>query len=484
VSTATQRFLDREPANYIAGSWQATTGGTLPVINPATEEVIGQIPASTASDVDAAVQAAQAALEDPAWRDMAPHDRTALLLRIADVLEANVDEIAELDSLDTGMPLMFARAFVAEAAKTFRYFAGWVTKIYGETNPSGPDLVSFTTREPIGVCAHIIAWNGPVGTSAWKLAPALACGNTSVLKPAEQASLTPLRLGELLTEAGVPAGVVNVVSGTGQAVGDPLVRHPGVDKVSFTGSTATGRAIAKAAAENYTRVTLETGGKSPNIVFPDADLDSAVAAAVQGFCLLSGQVCSAGTRVFVHADIYDDFVERLAQASQSMTVGDPWQPTTMMGPLVSKEQYERVLGYVRDGVSAGATLRTGGQERDGAGYFVEPTIFTGVDNGMRIAQEEIFGPVVVVIRFTDEDEVVGLANDVDFGLAAAVWTRDLSRAHRVSRRLKAGTVWVNTYGMIDPIAPWGGYKASGIGRELGRYAIDAFTQTKSVYMQL
>jgi acyl-CoA reductase-like NAD-dependent aldehyde dehydrogenase len=356
--------------------------------------------------------------------------------------------------------------------------------LYGETNPSDGRVFNFTLREPLGVCGQIIPWNGPLSMAAWKIAPALACGNTTVLKPAEQTPLTAIRLGELILEAGVPPGVVNIVTGFGETAGAAIAAHPGIDKVAFTGSTDVGRLILKASAGNLKRVTLELGGKSPNIVFADADIGKALAASVGGFCFLSGQVCVAGTRVFVQQEIYDEFVEKLSAQAAQFPVGDPFDAKSFMGPLVSREQFDRVSAYFDVGQRDGAQLKTGGGRWGNKGYFVKPTVFSGVRNDMRIAREEIFGPVAAVIPFKDEDDAIFQGNDTQYGLAAAVWTRDVSRAHRVGRALKAGTVWVNTYMNVDPISPFGGYKQSGIGRELGVHSIDSYTQIKSLFIDL
>jgi acyl-CoA reductase-like NAD-dependent aldehyde dehydrogenase len=382
------------------------------------------------------------------------------------------------------MAISLARGMTAVAADTFRYYAGWATKIYGETNPSDPSMFNYTLREPVGVCGQIIPWNAPIAMLALKIAPALACGNVSILKPAEQTPLTALRIGELILEAGVPEGVVNVITGYGKTAGAAIASHPDIDKVAFTGSTEVGKLILQASAGNLKRVSLELGGKSPNVIFPDADLEDAVATSLLGFCMLSGQVCYAGTRVFVQSDFHDEFVEHLIRCASKVKAGDPLNESTMVGPLASREQFKRVKGYLEVGKKEGAKTALGGEARNGKGFYVDPTIFTDVKNSMKIAREEIFGPVASVIPFKDENDAVFQGNDTTYGLAAAVWTRDVSRAHRIARALKAGTVWINCYGNIDPISSFGGYKQSGIGRELGRHSIDLYTQIKSVYLRL
>jgi aldehyde dehydrogenase (NAD+) len=416
---------------------------------------------------------------------MGPHQRAQLMFKVAELIDKHADELAELETLDNGKPLTFARGFdIPAAAETFRYYGGWVTKIYGETNPSDPAFFNYTLREPVGVCGQIIPWNFPLLMAAWKLGPALACGNTVILKPAEQTPLTALRLGELIMEAGLPEGVVNIITGFGPGAGSSIAEHPEIDKVAFTGSTEVGKLILQASAGNLKKVSLELGGKAPNIIFPDADLDQAVPTSMMGVYFNSGQVCCAGTRIFVQRERYDEVVDKLASFSKNVSMGDPFDRKSTIGPLVSREQFDRVKGYLDVGKKEGAKVAAGGEAGVGKGYFVNPTLFTDVKNEMRIAREEIFGPVGAAIAFTDENDAVLQGNHTDYGLSAAVWTRDISRAHKVARSLKAGTVWINCFNQLDPISPFGGYKQSGFGRELGKYAIDLYTQIKSVWMKL
>ena len=480
-------FLRRSPKKLlINGKWIAPKSGkTFETINPANEEVLALVAEGDKADVDEAVKAARKAFEEGKWPNIGPHQRAQLMFKIAELIDQHADELAELETLDNGKPLTFARGFdVPAAAETFRYYGGWVTKIYGETNPSDPAFFNYTLREPVGVCGQIIPWNFPLLMAAWKLGPALACGNTVILKPAEQTPLTALRLGELIMEAGLPEGVVNIVTGFGPGAGSSIAEHPDIDKVAFTGSTEVGKLILQASAGNLKKVSLELGGKAPNIIFPDADLDQAVPTSMMGVYFNSGQVCCAGTRIFVQRERYDEVVAKLANFSNKVSMGDPFDQKNTLGPLVSREQFDRVKGYLEVGKKEGAKIAAGGEAGAGKGYFVKPTLFADVKNEMRIAREEIFGPVGAAIAFTDENDAVLQGNHTDYGLSAAVWTRDISRAHKVARSLKAGTVWINCFNQLDPISPFGGYKQSGFGRELGKYAIDLYTQIKSVWMKL
>nr|WP_254599175.1 MULTISPECIES: aldehyde dehydrogenase family protein [Burkholderia] len=469
----------------IGGKWvNAVSGKTFDTINPATEEVLATVAEADSADIDAAVVAARRAFEAPSWAGISPHARTRYLLKIADAVEQHAEELAILETLDNGMPLSSARARAAQVAEIFRYYAGWPTKIYGTTNPTDSARFIYMLREPMGVCGLINAWNVPLAMAAMKIAPALACGNTAILKPAEQTPLSTLRLAELIEGIGLPAGVLNIVPGFGATAGAALVAHPDIDKVAFTGSTGIGKQILQASASNMKKVTLELGGKSPNIIFPDADIDKAFETAVATFCGNSGQICSAGTRLFVHESLHGEATERIAKIAATYKVGSPFDADTKLGPLISAKQMERVLSYVDVGKSGGATLSLGGDRVGTRGYFVEPTVFSAVSNDMKIAREEIFGPVLSIIPFKDENDAVFKGNDTEYGLASAVWTRDIARAHRVARAMKAGRVWINTYAEADPVMSMGGYKQSGFGREMGSESIDAYTQTKSVFMRL
>lgn len=472
---------------WIGNEWcDAAHGGTFDTINPATGEVIASVAEGRDEDVDRAVSAARSAFESGEWRGMNPHKRARLLHRLADLIEANADELGELETKDNGKPYFESRKIdVPSVVGNFRYFAGLADKITGDTIPVAGPFLNYTLREPIGVVGAIIPWNYPLSMATWKVAPALACGCTVVLKPAEETPLTAIRLGELAAEAGFPAGVLNVVPGFGETAGAALVRHPGVDAISFTGSTEVGKIIVREAAETLKKVSLELGGKSPNVVFADADMSAALRGTSSGIFYGKGEVCAAGSRILVEASIYDDFVEAFKAKAEKMVVGDPMESTTRLGAIVSEAQMERVLGYVDAGKSEGAKLVTGGERAqvNGRGNFVTATVFAEVDPEMTIAREEIFGPVASIIPFADVDDAIRKANDTIYGLAAGVWTRDIGKAHRMASAIEAGTVWVNTYNMYDPGSPFGGFKQSGFGRDLGfQSAIEKYTHLKSVWV--
>ncbi len=471
---------------YVNGIWtDASTGETTDVINPATEAVLARIAAGSAQDVDAAVKAARAQFDGGEWSKMPGAQRGRLLNRLADLMERDNEYFAKLESATVGKPLFEPTMLdIPMAIDTVRYYAGWADKIEGRTIPTagafGRPVLSYTVREPVGVVAAITPWNAPTMIAAWKFAPALAAGCTMVMKPSEEAPLTTLHIAKLMEEAGIPAGVFNVVTGIGEVAGAALARHPGIDKVSFTGSPEVGREIQKVAADTFKRVTLELGGKTPHIILGDADLAGAIGGVAMGLFANSGQICAAGTRIFVHRSKYEQVLEGLKGAAGGVKQGDPFDPETQMGALISRKQLERVAGYVKLGVSEGATVVAGGARKEGKGYFFRPTILSGVRNEMRVAQEEIFGPVGAVMAFDEADEAVRLANATRYGLSASIWTRDINAAHSIAARIRAGTVWVNGWGAIDPRLPWGGFKTSGIGRELGWRGLEACTEEKVV----
>jgi acyl-CoA reductase-like NAD-dependent aldehyde dehydrogenase len=472
---------------FIGGKW-VESAKTFPTVNPATGEVITQLAEAGEADVEAAVRAARTAFEDGAWPQMSAADRGKLLWKIADLIEKNIDEFAYLETIDNGKPIFESRYVdIPMVIEVFQYYAGWATKVHGETIPVRGPFFNYTLREPVGVVAAIVPWNFPLLLASWKIAPALACGNTVIYKPAQLTSLTALKFAEICQQAGVPDGVVNVLTGKGRVVGMGLVKHPGVDKIALTGSTETGKAVMRAGADTLKRITLELGGKSPNIVLDDADLDAAVKGAYNGIFYGKGEVCAAGSRLFVDKMLHDDFLQKLLDRTKKLQPADPLNPKTRLGAIVSEDQMNKVLEYVDVGKKEGAKLVTGGERAsvgNGKGCFILPTIFDGVTNDMKIAQEEIFGPVLATIEFKDLDEVIREANNNPYGLAAAVWTRDIRKGHYVAHRLKAGTVWINAYNVYDPAAPFGGYKSSGFGRELGMHALEHYTQVKDVWVNL
>lgn len=487
---ATAQLLDRKP-HYadkllINGKWcNSVSGKTFDSLNPATGEVLAEVAEGDAADIDLAVKSARKAFEEGPWSRMSATDRGKLLYKLAELVRKHADELATLETLDTGKPISDARNIdVAIVADTIEYYAGWANKVQGETIPVSGPFFNYTLREPLGVVGAIAAWNFPMVLASWKMSPALATGNTVIIKPAEQTPLSALRLGELCLEAGIPEGVVNVVPGFGPTAGAALVGHRDVDKITFTGEYITGQTIMREAAGTLKRVSLELGGKSPNIVFADSNLDAAAAGSMMGIFWNQGEVCCAGSRLFIQDSVHDAFVDKLVKRTSSMKVGDPMQPDTTVGALVSEEHFNKVMRYVNAGKQEGAKMLTGGDRPMNGGNFVSPTIFDDVTDEMKIAKEEIFGPVLSVIRFKEVDEVVSRANNTAYGLAAAVWTRDVAKAHTLARKLKAGTVWVNTYNMISSLSPFGGYKMSGYGRENGMHALESYTQVKSVWVNL
>src|SRR5580765_2157407 len=472
---------------FINNEWRPATGAKkFDVINPATEEVAAQVAEADAADVDAAVGAARTCFESDEWRKLSGRKRGAMLAKAADILASRLDEVSKLETIENGKPFFESKIDVSMTIETLRYYAGWADKLSGETVPVEGPYFTYIRREPVGVVGAIVPWNFPLNIAGWKVSPALAAGCTVVLKPATETPLTALAMADVMRDAGVPAGAFNVVPGAGSIAGAALVRHPGVDKISFTGSTEVGKRLMKDAADTVKRLTLELGGKSPNIVFADADLGAAVKGAQNGIFYGKGEVCAAGSRLLVESKVKDQVVEQLAERAKKLVPGDPFDKNTRLGAVVSKKQQETVLGYIGKGKSEGATVVAGGNAAkvNGKGYFVEATIFDGVKPEMTISREEIFGPVLAVLAFDDVEEAVHLANQSMYGLAAGIWTRDVSKAHRVAHAIRAGTVWINTYNIYDPAAPFGGYKQSGFGRDLGRTALDGYLETKTVWVAL
>ena len=472
---------------FINNEWRpAVSGKRFPVENPATEETIAEVALGDAADIDNAVGAARACFDSDAWRGLSARKRGRMLTRAADLLEARLDEFARLETAHNGKTLFESKIELTMTVNTLRYYGGWADKITGDTLPVDGPFFCYTLREPVGVVGAIVPWNFPLNIASWKFSPALAAGCTVVLKPASETPLTALAMAELILEAGFPPGAFNVVPGGGSTAGAALVRHPDVDKISFTGSTEVGRQIMKMAADSNKRVTLELGGKSPNIVFADADIPAAVKGAQTGIFYGKGEVCAAGSRLLVEESVHDQFVELLAAGAKKLTPGDPLDKNTRLGALVSRKQRETVLSYIEKGVAEGAAVVAGGKsvQPNGKGYFVEATVFDGVKPDMTIAREEIFGPVLAVLTFKGTDEAIALGNRSMYGLAAGIWTKDIQKAHRTARAIRAGTVWINSYNFYDSGAPFGGVKASGFGRDLGRDALDGYLETKTVWVSL
>ncbi len=492
VPAALHSFLAAPKQLLINGRWvDARSGKQFDVFDPATDQVIARVAEGDHEDIASAVAAARAAFDDGPWSKLTASERGRLIWKIGDLIEQHADELAQLETLDNGKPVTIAKAAdVALAADMFRYMAGWATKIEGNTislnvpYAPGSEFHAYTLKEPVGVVGQIIPWNFPLLMAAWKLGPALATGCTIVLKPAEQTPLSAIRLGELICEAGIPDGVVNIVTGFGETAGAALAAHDDVDKVAFTGSTEVGKLIIASAAGNLKKVTLELGGKSPNVIYDDADLETAIHGAADAIFFNQGQVCSAGSRLFVQRGIYDEVVAGVSEIASNMKVGSGFDPATQMGPLISREQHDRVTGYLRSAKAEGAQTSAGGAAIDGPGYFVQPTVLRDATAEMSVVREEIFGPVVAAMPFENEHDIARAANNSTYGLAAGIWTRDISKAHRLARAVKAGTVWINCYSIFDAALPFGGYKQSGWGREMGHAALDNYLQTKSVCVKL
>jgi aldehyde dehydrogenase (NAD+) len=483
---AVRRPQVRQTQCFIGGKWvPAASGKTFETIHPATEEVICEVAEGDKADVAAAVDAARDAFDNGPWSTMDARDRGALMHKLADLIAEEADELAALETLDNGKPISDSRAAdIPLVIDCLRYYAGWADKIEGRTIPVRGDYFTYTRREPVGVVGQIIPWNFPALMVAWKWGPALAAGCTIVMKPAEQTPLTCLRMARLAQKAGIPDGVINVVPGFGPTAGDAVVKHPGIDKVAFTGELATAKIIQRNAAETMKRLTFELGGKSPNVIFADADLDSAIEGAHFGLYFNQGQCCCAGSRLFVEERVHDEVIDRLKEKNSDRKVGDPFDPETQQGPQVDEAQFDKILQYVEYGKKDGARLITGGKRVGSKGYFVEPTLFDNVTDDMRIAREEIFGPVMSVLKFKNADEIVRRSNDTNFGLAAAVWTRDVAKAHRYASKVRAGTVWINCYDVFDAAAPFGGFKQSGLGRELGEAGLANYTELKTVTVSM